>query len=151
MKKPLRVALTLIVTAAAVAYILTKVDFNSFPRYNYVSQTSLGEMTGEIYIEKALELVSKNGPTRLFGLDRDEIRIGRDSESEVVLDDQRVSRSHARILAQLAAPTAVASSWGRPASPRRLRQARSALYRAKARLPWPPPRRNRRGSSSPRP
>ncbi len=47
-------------TNDAFGYILTKVDFNSFPRYNYVSQTSLGEMTGEIYIEKALELVSKS-------------------------------------------------------------------------------------------
>jgi hypothetical protein len=47
-------------TNDAFGYILTKVDFNSFPRYNYVSQTSLGEMTGEIYIEKALELVNKS-------------------------------------------------------------------------------------------
>ncbi len=47
-------------TNDAFGYILTKVDFNSFPRYNYVSQTSLGEMTGEIYIEKALELVIKS-------------------------------------------------------------------------------------------
>src|SRR3954453_2906706 len=46
----------------------------------------------------ALELVVKSGPTRLFGLDRDIIRIGRDSGSDVVLDDQRVSRSHAQIL-----------------------------------------------------
>jgi hypothetical protein len=47
-------------TNDAFGYILTKVDFNSFPRYNYVSQTSMGEMTGEIYIEKALELVNKS-------------------------------------------------------------------------------------------
>jgi hypothetical protein len=47
-------------TNDAFGYILTKVDFNSFPRYNYVSQTSLGEMTGEIYIEKALEMVKKS-------------------------------------------------------------------------------------------
>ena len=58
MKKPLRVALTLVVTAAAVAYILTKVDFNSFQRYEYVSRTSLGEMTGEILIENALKLIA---------------------------------------------------------------------------------------------
>ena len=51
-------------TNDAFGYILTKVDFNSFPRYNYVSQTSLGEMTGEIYIEKALELVSKSPQPR---------------------------------------------------------------------------------------
>ena len=49
-------------------------------------------------VSPALELIGKNGPTRLFGLDRDVVRIGRDSGSEVVLDDQRVSRSHARIL-----------------------------------------------------
>ena len=47
-------------TNDAFGYILTKVDFNSFPRYNYVSQTSMGEMTGEIYIEKALEMVNKS-------------------------------------------------------------------------------------------
>ncbi len=41
-------------------YILTKVDFQSFPRYEYVSRTSLGEMTGEILIEKSLEFVQKS-------------------------------------------------------------------------------------------
>jgi hypothetical protein len=46
-------------TNEAFGYILTKVDFHSFPRYEYVSQTSLGEMTGEILIEKSLELVKK--------------------------------------------------------------------------------------------
>jgi hypothetical protein len=44
-------------TNDAFGYILTKVDFGSFPRYEYVSRTSLGEMTGEILIEKALGLV----------------------------------------------------------------------------------------------
>jgi hypothetical protein len=47
-------------TNDAFGYILTKVDFDSFPRYEYVSRTSLGEMTGEILIEKALELVKKS-------------------------------------------------------------------------------------------
>src|SRR5207302_8275292 len=47
-------------TNDAFGYILTKVDFRSFPRYDYVSRTSLGEMTGEIYIEKSLELVNKS-------------------------------------------------------------------------------------------
>lgn len=47
-------------TNEAFGYILTKVDFHSFPRYEYVSQTSLGEMTGEILIEKCLELVKKS-------------------------------------------------------------------------------------------
>ena len=49
-------------TNDAFGYILTKVDFNSFPRYDYVSRTSLGEMTGEILIEKSLELVKKSPP-----------------------------------------------------------------------------------------
>ena len=46
-------------TNDAFGYILTKVDFQSFPRYDYVSRTSLGEMTGEILIEKSLELVKQ--------------------------------------------------------------------------------------------
>ena len=49
-------------TNEAFGYILTKVDFNSFPRYEYVSRTSLGEMTGEILINKALEFVNKSPP-----------------------------------------------------------------------------------------
>jgi len=44
-------------TNDAFGYILTKVDFNSFPRYDYVSRTSLGEMTGEILIAHCLQLV----------------------------------------------------------------------------------------------
>src|SRR5262249_16303626 len=44
----------------AFGYILTKVDFNSFPRYEYISRTSLGEMTGEILIEKSLEFINKS-------------------------------------------------------------------------------------------
>jgi hypothetical protein len=44
-------------TNDAFGYILTKVDFNSFDRYRYVSQTSLGEMTGEILIDNALDLI----------------------------------------------------------------------------------------------
>jgi hypothetical protein len=47
-------------TNDAFGYILTKVDFKSFPRYDYVSRTSLGEMTGEILIEKALEFINKS-------------------------------------------------------------------------------------------
>jgi hypothetical protein len=46
-------------TNEAFGYILTKVDFQSFPRYEYVSRTSLGEMTGEILIEKSLEFVNR--------------------------------------------------------------------------------------------
>lgn len=48
-------------TNDAFGYILTKVDFNSFQRYEYVSRTSLGEMTGEILIENALKLI-KDSP-----------------------------------------------------------------------------------------
>jgi hypothetical protein len=44
-------------TNDAFGYILTKVDFRSFPAYDYVSRTSLGEMTGEIYIDNALDLI----------------------------------------------------------------------------------------------
>lgn len=43
-------------TNDAFGYILTKVDFHSFPRYDYVSRVSLGEMTGEILIDRALKL-----------------------------------------------------------------------------------------------
>lgn len=47
-------------TNDAFGYILTKVDFNSFPRYDYVSRTSLGEVTGEILIEQSLKLIDKS-------------------------------------------------------------------------------------------
>lgn len=47
-------------TNDAFGYILTQVDFNSFPRYDYVSRTSLGERTGEILIRKWLEMVRKS-------------------------------------------------------------------------------------------
>ncbi|MGC1718931.1 MAG: hypothetical protein WA746_08090 [Isosphaeraceae bacterium] len=49
-------------TNDAFGYILTKVDFHSFPRYDYISRTSLGELTGEILINEALELVMKSPP-----------------------------------------------------------------------------------------
>jgi hypothetical protein len=49
-------------TNEAFGYILTKVDFNSFERYSYISRTSLGEMTGEILIEHALDLVAEAPP-----------------------------------------------------------------------------------------
>ena len=44
-------------TNDAFGYILTKEDWNSFERYNYISRTSLGETTGDIFIEKALKFV----------------------------------------------------------------------------------------------
>ena len=46
-------------TNDAFGYILTKQDFNSFDRYDYISRVSLGEMTGAILVEKSLELLSK--------------------------------------------------------------------------------------------
>lgn len=46
-------------TNDAFGYILTKVDFNSFKRYDYISRTSLGEMTGEILIEEALAFIKE--------------------------------------------------------------------------------------------
>ena len=49
-------------TNDAFGYILTKVDYNSFPRYDYISRTSLGEMTGEIYVDQALKLVTESPP-----------------------------------------------------------------------------------------
>jgi hypothetical protein len=48
-------------TNDAFGYILTPEDFNSFKRYNYISRTSLGERTGEIYVEEVLKLI-KNSP-----------------------------------------------------------------------------------------
>lgn len=47
-------------TNDAFGYILTKVDFASFPRYDYISRTSLGELTGEILIENSLTLVEQS-------------------------------------------------------------------------------------------
>ena len=46
-------------TNDALGYILTEVDFDSFPRYAYVSRTSLGEKTGPILIEESLQLVDQ--------------------------------------------------------------------------------------------
>jgi hypothetical protein len=47
-------------TNDAFGYMLAKVDFNSFKRYDYVSRTSLGEMTGEIYMEEALKIINQS-------------------------------------------------------------------------------------------
>jgi hypothetical protein len=47
-------------TNDAFGYMLAKVDFNSFKRYEYVSRTSLGEMTAEIYMDQALKLVKES-------------------------------------------------------------------------------------------
>ncbi len=51
-------------TNDAFGYMLTKVDFNSFNKYNYVSRTSLGELTGEIYIEEALKMIRDCPPPK---------------------------------------------------------------------------------------
>jgi hypothetical protein len=47
-------------TNDAFGYILTKEDFNSFKRYNYVSRTSLGEMTGEILVTNLMDMIENN-------------------------------------------------------------------------------------------
>ena len=47
-------------TNDAFGYILTKEDFNSFERYQYVSRTSLGEMTGDIFVNEALDLIKNS-------------------------------------------------------------------------------------------
>lgn len=51
-------------TNDAFGYMLTKVDFDSFKIYDYVSKTSLGELTGEIYINEALKLISESPPAQ---------------------------------------------------------------------------------------
>lgn len=45
-------------TNDAFGYMLTRVDFNSFRRYEYVSRTSLGENTAELYMTEALKLIA---------------------------------------------------------------------------------------------
>jgi len=45
-------------TNDALGYMLAKVDWNSFKRYDYVSKTCLGEMTAEIYMEEALKFAN---------------------------------------------------------------------------------------------
>ncbi len=41
-------------------YILTKEDFGSFDRYKYVSETSLGEQTGGILVDAAIDFIRAN-------------------------------------------------------------------------------------------
>ena len=47
-------------TNDAFGYIITKEDYNSFKRYEYISRTSLGEMTGEILIQEAMQMIQEN-------------------------------------------------------------------------------------------
>ena len=44
-------------TNDAFGYILARVDWNSFERYDYITRTCLGEMTGEIFMKEALAFV----------------------------------------------------------------------------------------------
>jgi hypothetical protein len=44
-------------TNDAFGYMLTKVDFNSFERYSYVSRTSLGEMTAELWMNHVIKMI----------------------------------------------------------------------------------------------
>ena len=52
-------------TNDAYGYILSKEDFNSFKTYNYITRTSLGEKTGEIIVDQALELIKSNPASEL--------------------------------------------------------------------------------------
>ncbi len=47
-------------TNDAFGYIITKEDFNSFKRYEYISETSLGERTADILIRESLNLVNES-------------------------------------------------------------------------------------------
>ncbi len=47
-------------TNDAFGYILSKEDFDSFERYKYITRTSLGEMTGEIFEQEALKLMNES-------------------------------------------------------------------------------------------
>jgi len=45
-------------TNDAFGYILTKEDWSSFRRYDYISRVCLGEMTGHILVEEVLRFVN---------------------------------------------------------------------------------------------
>jgi len=47
-------------TNDAFGYMLTKEDFGGFERYNYISRTSLGEMTGCIYEDEAIKFSAES-------------------------------------------------------------------------------------------
>lgn len=51
-------------TNDAFGYIMVKEDFNSFDRYRYITQTSLGEKTAEILINEALAFVNASPAPR---------------------------------------------------------------------------------------
>ena len=51
-------------TNDAYGYILTKEDWGSFKRYDYITRTSLGEQTGEILVRNCLQLVQESPPPK---------------------------------------------------------------------------------------
>ena len=56
-------------TNDAFGYMMVKVDWNSFDRYEYITRTCLGEMTGETFIEEALKFVNAcPRPEKVAGL-----------------------------------------------------------------------------------
>ena len=57
---PARNAFLFGLTNDAIGYMLTSVDWMSFDRYEYVSETSLGEKTGDLYIEAALKFIEES-------------------------------------------------------------------------------------------
>lgn len=53
-------------TNDAFGYLMSKYDWRSFKRYDYISRVCLGEMAGEIYVAEALKLVAASpAPQRL--------------------------------------------------------------------------------------
>ncbi|MFO1497545.1 MAG: hypothetical protein U1G07_03975 [Verrucomicrobiota bacterium] len=46
-------------TNDAFGYILTREDWGSFKRYQYITRTCLGERTGQIFVDEALKLVEQ--------------------------------------------------------------------------------------------
>jgi hypothetical protein len=61
LKRKMRGRLNLLfgLTNDAFGYILSKEDYDSFKRYEYVSRTSLGERTGEILVNEALRFIGE--------------------------------------------------------------------------------------------
>jgi len=54
-------------TNDAFGYILLKEDWGSFKRYEYISRTCLGEMTGDIFVEEALRFVDRCPAPQILG------------------------------------------------------------------------------------
>ena len=47
-------------TNDALGYMMTAMDFQSFERYDYISETSLGERTADIYAAEALKFIAES-------------------------------------------------------------------------------------------